>query len=86
MNYNTTLEVKQFITEISQQTVEEAFKKDNRSFYFALVLFWRFLKEGAHIVVDRDKNKFGCMIQGRIYDVSGEVTGSGYNWQVYNPQ
>lgn len=49
------------------------------SYWFAFILFRRFLKEGAKIMYDKSKNHFGTKICGRVYDITGDVTEK-YRW------
>ena len=44
------------------------------AYWFAFILFRRFLKEGAKIMFDKSANHFGTMIAGRVYDITGDVT------------
>lgn len=75
-------QVTKYITEVKEKKVSEAFKSGGDSFYFALILYWKYKEDGAKIIVDRNRNRFACMIQGRLYDVGGEITGN-YDWQFY---
>lgn len=48
-------------------------------FYFALDLFYRFIKDGAEIMYDPIACHFGTKIEGGVYDITGDVTDS-YVW------
>lgn len=52
--------------------VIEAFSSEN-SFWFASILFRRFLRDGAKIMFDTENLKFSTMINGRLYDITGEI-------------
>ena len=75
-------QIVKYIKDVSDKKVGEAFKFDGDSFYFALILYWKYKDQGAKMIVDRNRNKFACMIRGRLYDVGGEITGR-YDWQFY---
>ena len=51
-------------------------------FWFACILHGRFVTEapGVIIVYDDIMNHFGCRINGRVYDITGDVTDK-YNWR-----
>lgn len=53
------------------------------SYWFAMILFRRFLRDGAELMVDTDASHFGTRIKKRVYDVTGDVTGS-YRWIPWN--
>lgn len=48
-------------------------------YWFAYILFVRFIRDGAVIMYDETANHFGTMISGCVYDVTGDVTDK-YNW------
>lgn len=49
-------------------------------FWFASCLFERFLDFDPEIVYDTVANHFGCFIEGRVYDITGDVTDK-YKWK-----
>ena len=49
-------------------------------YWFAFILYRRFLREGAKIMYDKVENHFGTMIFGKVYDITGDVTRK-YNWK-----
>lgn len=49
-------------------------------FWFARILEERFEVLGPEIVVDNIVNHFGTRINGRVYDITGDVTES-YTWE-----
>ena len=58
-------------------------------YYFAEMLFLRFwmendpeLTNGMSIMYDQVANHFGCRIDNRVYDITGDVTDN-YNWEEY---
>ena len=60
------------------KTVAEVFGCDC-CYWFAAVLFGRFIREGATIVYDKTKNHFGTRIRDKVYDITGDVTAK-YQW------
>lgn len=51
----------------------------NCSYWFAAILFGRFIREGANIMYDASTCHFGTKIKDKIYDITGDVTNK-YNW------
>lgn len=49
-------------------------------YWFAAILFRRFIRESAEIVYDQIANHFGTRIKGRVYDITGDVTDN-YHWE-----
>lgn len=49
-------------------------------YWFAFILYRRFLREGAKIMYDQVENHFGTMVSGKVYDITGDVTGK-YDWE-----
>ena len=49
------------------------------SYWFAAVLFGRFIRDGATIMYDEVANHFGTRIKGKVYDITGDVT-TKYKW------
>lgn len=45
------------------------------SYWFAAILYRRFIRDGAKIMFDSDTNHFGTSVNGRVYDITGDVTG-----------
>ena len=52
-------------------------------FWFAEILFLRFLDSEAQIMYDSAANHFGTKVDGRVYDVTGDVTDD-YKWENWN--
>lgn len=52
-------------------------------YWFAYILFRRFLKDGAKIMYDEVINHFGTQIGGRVYDITGDVTEK-YDWRPWD--
>lgn len=48
-------------------------------YWFASILFKRFIRDGAMIMYDEVENHFGTKIQDKIYDITGDVT-ENYKW------
>lgn len=51
-------------------------------YWFAFILYRRFLREGAKIMYDKIENHFGTMVSGRVYDITGDVT-TKYRWELW---
>ncbi|MBP5461999.1 MAG: hypothetical protein J6Y20_07735 [Lachnospiraceae bacterium] len=49
-------------------------------YWFAAILFGRFIRDGAEMVYDQVANHFGTRIRGRVYDITGDVTEM-YRWE-----
>lgn len=49
-------------------------------YWFAQILFRRFIRDGAIVMFSSVDNHFGTKIRGRVYDITGDVTNS-YKWQ-----
>ena len=49
-------------------------------YWFAAILRMRFHGEHCHMMYDEVANHFGCEINSRTYDITGDVTGK-YNWE-----
>ena len=62
----------------SSESVDEVFNS-RCSYWCALILFWRFIREGSKIMFDRAEHHFGTEIRGRVYDITGDVTEK-YKW------
>lgn len=48
-------------------------------YWFAAILFGRFIRDGATIMYAEVDNHFGTKIKGRVYDITGDVTDK-YKW------
>lgn len=62
----------------SSEYIDEVFTS-GCCYWFAAVLFGRFIRDGAIIMYDKTKNHFGTKIKGRVYDITGDVTEK-YEW------
>ena len=49
------------------------------SYWFASILYRRFIRNGAKIMFDAATNRFGTLVGGKVYDITGDVTGK-YKW------
>jgi len=49
------------------------------SYWFAFILYKRFIRNGAKIMVNIENKYFGTEIDGRIYDITGDISDK-YNW------
>lgn len=52
-------------------------------YWFAYILFRRFLTEEAKIMYDEVANHFGTRVYGKVYDITGDVTGK-YKWEPWD--
>lgn len=64
-----------------RQEVVEAFT-GGCCVWFARILEERFISLNPEIVADYAKNHFGTRINGRVYDITGDVT-EGHNWELW---
>lgn len=69
-----------FISRFHEHKSTEDTFKNGCCYWFAFILYRRFLKDGAKIVYDQVANHFGTLVNGRVYDISGDVT-SKYHWE-----
>lgn len=53
------------------------------SYWFAAILFGRFIRQGAEIMYSRSDKHFGTRIGGKIYDITGDVTRK-YKWEAWS--
>lgn len=60
-------------SEGANRGVIESLSGDN-SYWFASILFKRFIRNNATIVYDSKNKIFGTRIGSRVYDVTGDVT------------
>lgn len=49
-------------------------------YWFAVILFGRFIRDGATIMYDKNKNYFGTKIHDRVYDITGDITEE-FEWE-----
>lgn len=57
---------------------------DNKcSYWFAYILFRRFIMQNAEIMCDINHKHFGTKINGRVYDIRGDVTVQ-HSWTKWN--
>lgn len=52
---------------------------NNCSYWFAFILYKRFIRNGAKIMVNTESKYFGTEIDGRIYDITGDISDK-YHW------
>ena len=85
MNTNIEVAVSRFIDRFTQngkrQEVIDCFT-NGCCFWFAYTLHGRFVMETSDVIIVYDDimNHFGCRINGRVYDITGDVTDK-YNWR-----
>lgn len=73
--------VAQFISHFQNRSSDEVFS--DLSYWFAYILFRRFLRDGAKIMYDMRGKRFGAGIDGHVYDITGDVTDS-CRWVPWN--
>lgn len=49
-------------------------------YWFAYILYRRFIRDGATLMFANSDNHFGTKINGKVYDITGEVTRK-YDWR-----
>ena len=68
------------------QQVIDSFTCGN-CYWFAFILNHRFDTYNTFIVYDNIENHFGCYIEGKVYDITGDITDK-YGWlcwdEMYN--
>ena len=62
----------------SSENIDDVFACDC-CFWFAAVLFGRFIRDGATIMYDKETERFGTRIKDVVYDITGDVTDK-YQW------
>lgn len=62
----------------NSDNIEEVFTNEC-SYWFATILFRRFIRSGATIMYDNSVNYFGVKINNRVYDITGDITNK-YSW------
>lgn len=67
-----------FTSDFTNQEIVDVFS-DKCSYWFATILFGRFIRENSTIVFDKEANHFGTRIHGKVYDISGDVTAN-HKW------
>lgn len=48
-------------------------------YWFAMILYRRFIRNEAKIMYDAVENHFGTMVGDRVYDITGDITDK-YHW------
>lgn len=56
---------------------------DKCSYWFATILFRRFIMQNAEIMCDVKHKHFGTKIYGMVYDITGDVSNI-YSWEKWN--
>ncbi len=62
----------------NSDNIKEVFTSEC-SYWFATILFRRFIRSGATIMYDNSINYFGVKINNRVYDITGDITNK-YSW------
>lgn len=72
-------EVEEFLARLhTSGNIDEVFTKE--SYWFAVVLFRKFIRDGAKIVVDMNTGYVGTLVFGKVYDITGDITNKSDNW------
>ena len=50
------------------------------SYWFAIILFWRFIRQNATIVFNKEYKCFGTKIYDNVYGITGDITDK-YVWE-----
>lgn len=80
INNVTVSDINQFLSRFAGSS--ESVFTNGCCYWFAYILFGRFIREGATIMYDEVANHFGTRIRGRVYDITGDVTDS-YKWETW---
>lgn len=75
-------QIDQFIRRFSADGKALEVMAGSCSYWFAVILFIRFMQSGAQIVYDQREGRFGTLIEGRVYDATGDVT-DGRDWVLW---
>ena len=67
-------DVGRFIQKFQNKESSEAFAGDC-SYWFAVILHRKFIRHRAEIMIEESGGQFGTRINGRVYDITGDVTG-----------
>lgn len=71
-------DVEKFIEKFQSTGNNDIFAGDC-SYWFAVIVHRRFIRNGAKVMFDMATNHFGTMVYGKVYDITGNVT-SKYEW------
>lgn len=66
-------EVERFIAKFQNPESIEMFSGDC-SYWFAVILHRRFIRNGAKVVFSSDMFRFGTSIGNKVYGIDGEIT------------
>lgn len=76
-------DVELFLTHFHEYSdIEDVFTK-GCCYWFAVILKTRFADDDPVIVYDETANHFGTEIEGRVYDITGDVTHD-YDWESWD--
>lgn len=70
--------IERFIQEFQNPESNVIFS-GNCSYWFATILYRRFIRDGAVVMFNKDEEHFGTMIRGSIYDITGKIPNKS-NW------
>lgn len=76
-------EVDNFLKRFHDSDSVDATFTEGCCYWFAFVLFARFLSKGATLMYDEVANHFGTKINGVVYDITGDVSDK-YEWKEWN--
>lgn len=66
-------DVGKFIDQFRGKGNAEAVFSGDCSYWFAVILYQRFIREGAKVMYHPRTNRFGTMIHGKMYDITGVI-------------
>lgn len=83
MKSSSDLDVKGFLSRFhSDDNVDTVFT-NGCCYWFSYILRGRFSENGAKLMYDQIANHFGTEIDGRVYDVTGDVS-EDYSWEPWD--
>ncbi len=72
-------DVEKFIRKFQTSEVKTVFR-EYCSYWFAYILYRRFIRDGAVVMYASIGNHFGTKVFGKVYDITGDVTEK-YGWE-----
>lgn len=79
----TSTDIETFLQRFhSYDSVDDVFTR-GCCYWFAVILYSRFIRSGSTIMYDEIANHFGTMIGDKVYDITGDVTDH-YLWKPWH--
>lgn len=69
-------DVERFIDRFRSKENAESIFSGECSYWFASILYQRFIRNGAKIMYHSGEARFAVMIQGNLYDITGSIDNS----------